>query len=1567
MSFFQWENITLCVVCVYFPSGLQSSGLKPTTTNKKHRKNFQVAFDLCDFIEDLRAQYTHTIVCGDLNECYNDERCPKGRHKPPRFIPRLTTALVDCGRVSPHNTYFARCNTSGTPRSSKLDRFLVSPAIVNSISSYYVLKHPPFISDHRPVVIDVTLENVDTSEFENLPDPPFFHKHLTIYDRSPEAISRACTELDAAFSDLEIPNMFSTPDKLQSAFENLSDTIRSSVRRHTKTTATSGSHQLFDRTLCKTRGDFRSLKHFVTSYLTRTSSPSVSEFRDMYPSKRRHTCESTAGRHGFILPSHPTVSLWTSFVVSITSYAKELSRMIREDARQRALTHERRRAQIFRSDRHRFYSQYLDGATVASYASRIYDSESQRVVSEPKKLAEVLHREASSLLCQPQPPPTDPPEWFHLLYRFNAKGVDPSIWDNFMSDFSTDEVLAAIADGDTSPGASGITKLALRLITSSEYRDKGSPNVTLSYLTSFLNSFLRSEISCDYSSVGLLVLIPKPGKRFSQRYRDKRPLTMINEIPKIAHSILATRLRTILTEHELLHPANRAYLNGASTYECNRILIDRIEYCIANNLPLAGIFYDYSKAFDRLNWWHPRLAFRRFAIPESFSNFLFSYLEQARTYIRTSYGLTHAVDILTSARQGDPLSQYIWQLCVEPLHHMLNTESYDHSITSYPFSCSLGYSDDTGAIGSSPRLLRTMHTKVVDFSDVHCMVLNSEKAESFAINMTHDQRTQLADPVFRVGTRQLDFLEDHQWWYLGIKYSSQLDWTYHLDHLETAFITPTAAKISHTNFTLEQIVSIYREKIISRVQYTAQLLFIPISYLKKWDTYIYRAIRRSLPRVYQSVTRDGLYHLLRIKPLETYAPIITLSELMIRLNTDTTVAPLERLRVQEFIDDYGTIIPPGRDQSTFGRTINYWLRKGYRIQVNLHSYQYSQTLTPMLPNTPSPWDGVNVASRSVVDVYTDTSPNSDTPTAGISSVTSSITRSGIFTSTRHHATSCRVETGGFTFLGEALAVIRSLETCPPNPMRVFSDCERLVQQSNRFQSLPQREKLRTPFRCIYNHLQRLFSSHPSTIEILHVKAHTNFTDPRSVGNEVAHNHARAARSCHDVTSPNLLVGEERYVLYDNDSLVVDDYRHHLLAESRDLQFQRWTSAKFQGHIARHVNSPTYQFPDPITSFQISLLTRTLPTGRVICHSHRVPQTCPFCFLSTVDDTRHFFCCPATIPTPTQLPSPPNPPTYGTHTSVLEHIQSHLIFQNPTIPNHILKRLSNLYTLFCHKNSRKISPITFRLLTLSLRPHRAQPIHTLALSVELQRIFNCGSQLCTSYLDITPQTFRWFSLCGKSTEEFCGFDFYDDQVFGNFICSFPIDASIHAALLTHIEKLSHSSYPFRAVLFTSTIDQVPNFFSDFLLPQAMGPFKIFLVQNHAAEMTLPVDLTRYFRFFDSHYSRARQIIPRLTSVSQFLQSLDSFSDYFWLPELGLRCIAPPTIDMVEHDPVIFGSIPVELRILGLQSPNFNLSYLKSPSFTYVQQLLQPIFERLYRRRAHIWLRYCQCLSQCKTSS
>ena len=54
------------------------------------------------------------------------------------------------------------------------------------------------------------------------------------------------------------------------------------------------------------------------------------------------------------------------------------------------------------------------------------------------------------------------------LYRFNAKGLDPTIWDPLMKSFSVKEVLAALKSSEgTAPGADGVTKSLLVLSLSS--------------------------------------------------------------------------------------------------------------------------------------------------------------------------------------------------------------------------------------------------------------------------------------------------------------------------------------------------------------------------------------------------------------------------------------------------------------------------------------------------------------------------------------------------------------------------------------------------------------------------------------------------------------------------------------------------------------------------------------------------------------------------------------------------------------------------------------------------------------------------------------------------------------------------------------------------------------------------------------------------------------------------------------------------------------------------------------------------------------------------------------------
>ena len=122
---FQFQSSTLCVINVYFPSGLQTGGKALSTSCPK----YLTGIELCDFVSELQEKHTHTIVCGDFNECHNDERNPVGKFPPPQFLPRLVSeTLNDCSREIDSHTHFYRCRFKGEHRSSKLDRFLFSGA-----------------------------------------------------------------------------------------------------------------------------------------------------------------------------------------------------------------------------------------------------------------------------------------------------------------------------------------------------------------------------------------------------------------------------------------------------------------------------------------------------------------------------------------------------------------------------------------------------------------------------------------------------------------------------------------------------------------------------------------------------------------------------------------------------------------------------------------------------------------------------------------------------------------------------------------------------------------------------------------------------------------------------------------------------------------------------------------------------------------------------------------------------------------------------------------------------------------------------------------------------------------------------------------------------------------------------------------------------------------------------------------------------------------------------------------------------------------------------------------------
>ena len=545
-------------------------------------------------------------------------------------------------------------------------------------------------------------------------------------------------------------------------------------------------------------------------------------------------------------------------------------------------------------------------------------------------------------------------------------------------------------------------------------------------------------------------------------------------------------------------------------------------------------------------------------------------------------------------------------------------------------------------------------------------------------------------------------------------------------------------------------------------------------------------------------------------------------------------------------------------------------------------------------------------------------------------------------------------------MGEAFSVIQTCETSTV-PVHIHCDCQRFVHGVNRFPCLTPRQKLRTPYRSIFRHFSRLREAHNDHIELSFVRAHTDHNDPHSIGNRIANSHARNARSLPQLTTPNLLIGEERYVIYDRDELVVNDYRRHLTGISRSDQFSTWTDSKWQGHVARQV-TPTYHFPKNLCTFSINLLTRTLPMGRLIQHTHNTSKLCPFCSLDILDDIRHFFTCPATTPSVWNLKRDTSTQQrYGQSTSILEYARTHLTDYPRKFSTSFGQSLQDLFLITSHRNSQPISPFTFRMCTNQIPTLPRQPPTIFALSIELQRTFGCTYQICSSPQDILPLTYRWNSYPSHSPEELGGFDYITTTCFsGCVICSFPLDPRTHNPLFTRFLRDVLSTEPFRVVFFMTANTPIPTQIQPYHIPGDRTPYNFFVIQNRPARKLFHVDLKLYFSRFQSHYPISKSILPPPKTPTKFLTSLDQLSDLFWLPEIGLRLTIPPAMDMILHDPAMYLLEPFEMRLLGLTRPNSPLNFTHNKFFQNNAFNIKKHFLSIYQRRTRLWGKFCSLI-------
>ena len=179
-------------------------------------------------------------------------------------------------------------------------------------------------------------------------------------------------------------------------------------------------------------------------------------------------------------------------------------------------------------------------------------------------------------------------------------------------------------------------------------------------ITALNHSFITGKLSTSQHQA-LITLIEKKGKdnRFMKNWW---PISLINVDTKIASKALAARMENVLTS--IFHCNQKAYVKDRYIGESIRLITDLLAYMEENSI--GGILFsaDFEKAFDSIEQSFIFATLKSFGFGAQFIQWIGTIFNSTESCVM-SFNWLFLLE--RGTRQGDPLSAFLFILCLETL------------------------------------------------------------------------------------------------------------------------------------------------------------------------------------------------------------------------------------------------------------------------------------------------------------------------------------------------------------------------------------------------------------------------------------------------------------------------------------------------------------------------------------------------------------------------------------------------------------------------------------------------------------------------------------------------------------------------------------------------------------------------------------------------------------------------------------------------------------------------------------------------------------------------------------